>query len=124
MPHLLLPLMLVLRFLHAVRAGWRDPDYRALSFWVLTLLGVGTVFYHHAEGWAWFDALYFSVITLTTVGYGDLAPTSTVSRLFTIIYIMLGLSVFAGFIQVTASKQRELRQSRHSEPDSSAPVPK
>lgn len=36
-----------------------------------------TAFYHFAEGWTWLDSIYFSIVTLATVGYGDLAPKTT-----------------------------------------------
>lgn len=37
----------------------------------MSLIDVATVFYHVQEGWRWIDTLYFSVITISTVGYGD-----------------------------------------------------
>jgi voltage-gated potassium channel len=56
------------------------------------------------EGWSIVDALYFSVTTLTTVGLGDLAPTTTVGKLFTVIYIFAGLSLVLGFIEIVAKE--------------------
>jgi voltage-gated potassium channel len=50
------------------------------------------------------DAFYFSVITLTTVGYGDLSPTTPISKIFTVIYILLGISILLAFINMLASK--------------------
>lgn len=40
-------------------------------------------------------ALYFAVITLATVGYGDIVPTTAVTRLFTVTVLVLGLGIFA-----------------------------
>jgi hypothetical protein len=57
MPHIFLPLLLVVRFVQSVRHGLHDPEYRALSIWVVTLLATGTVFYRLVEGWTWLDAL-------------------------------------------------------------------
>ena len=43
------------------------------------------------EGWNLLDSLYFSVVTLTTIGYGDLSPSTAASKIFTIFYIFVGL---------------------------------
>ena len=59
---------------------------------------VGTIVYHYIEGWKWLDALYFSVITLTTVGYGDFSPQTDFGKLFTIIYVLTGIGIIFGFI--------------------------
>jgi voltage-gated potassium channel len=71
-----------LRLARSVASAWRrDPQFRSLVFLVLiTLLG-GTIFYSTVEGWSIVDAFYFSVTTLSTVGSGDLAPTTTVVEL-------------------------------------------
>ncbi len=71
------------------------------------MLAAGTVFYRSVEGWAWLDALYFSVITLTTVGYGDFAPVTPAGRAFTIGYVLVGIGAFTAFITAVAGKQRE-----------------
>jgi hypothetical protein len=39
------------------------------------------------------DALYFSVVTLTTVGYGDFAPQTDLGKLFTAVYVRLGIGI-------------------------------
>eukprot|EP00966_Prymnesium_polylepis_P232278 5372602-Prymnesium_polylepis.1 len=49
--------------------------------------------------WSTIDALYFAMVTMSTVGYGDLAPTSESSRLVTIVFILVG--VFAVFLQIS-----------------------
>jgi voltage-gated potassium channel len=50
------------------------------------------------------DAFYFSVTTLTTVGLGDLSPTTAISKLFTVVYIFAGLSIVLGFIEILAKE--------------------
>ena len=67
-----------------------------LFFW----LGVGTLAYRYIEHWGWIKAFYFSVTTLTTVGMGDLYPTTDFSRLFTAIYILLGVGVVLASVSV------------------------
>src|SRR5215217_2584317 len=81
-----------LRLVRSVGSAYRrDPQFRSLVFLVLVTLLGGTVFYSTIEGWSVVDALYFSVTTLTTVGLGDLAPKTTVGKIFTVIYIFAGL---------------------------------
>ncbi len=57
------------------------------------LTGVGTVGYKIIEGdeWEWFDALYMTAITLTTVGYGETHPLTPMGRLFTIFLLYTGV---------------------------------
>jgi len=70
------------------------------------LLGVtvfGTVGYVVIEGWSVFDALYMTVITLASVGYGETNPLTTPGRAFTIVLIVGGLGVVAyGLSTMTA----------------------
>lgn len=43
----------------------------------------------------WVTAIYYSVVTMTTVGYGDINPITPEAKLFTISVIILGVAVFA-----------------------------
>ena len=51
------------------------------------------------ESWSPIDALYFAVVTMSTVGYGDYSPSTDGSRLFTIFYLFIG--VVCVFSQLT-----------------------
>ncbi|MEQ9366320.1 MAG: potassium channel protein [Leptospirales bacterium] len=59
------------------------------------LLGVGTAGYYSIEGWDFIASLYMTVITVTTVGFGEVQPLSDEGRLFTIALILGGV-VFYG----------------------------
>ncbi len=87
------------RFGRAVRVGWGHPDFRGLLYSVAVVVGMGTVFYRTVEGWSWIDSLFFTVVTLTTVGYGDLSPTGPGSKLFTVTFILLGVGLLLSFIE-------------------------
>ena len=76
----------------------RDQEYRNLMGITVTIISIGTVFYHYVEGWSWIDAAYFSVITLTTIGFGDYSPTTDFGKLFTIGYVITGVGIILGFI--------------------------
>jgi len=62
---------------------------------VSVYLAAGVTFFSWAEDWPWDDALYFCVVTMTTVGYGDLVPTTDMSKIFAVFYIVFGLSFAA-----------------------------
>lgn len=94
-------------FVRAIRKGLADPEFRSLCILVLIVIGSGTIFYHFVEGMGWIDALYFCVITLTTVGYGDLSPQTPIGKLFTVVYILVGLGLLAAFIGYVAQNARE-----------------
>lgn len=84
----------------------QDKEFRALAVLLVLLLMSGTVFYHYAERWSLLDCLYFCVMTISTVGYGDLVPTGDFSKTFTI----LGIGLFASFV----AKLVALRLDLHS----------
>ena len=88
---------------------------------VVTLLS-GTLFYRQIEGWDSLDPLYFRVVTLTTVGYGDLSPSTAAGKIFTILYIFVGLGIVLGFVNAVAenslerrSEMRERRRRREAD---------
>jgi voltage-gated potassium channel len=105
---LVLSLALAFRSLRlAFGAVLRDPETRALPVVAGALLLTGTIFYWRTEDWTIIQALYFSVVTLTTVGYGDFTPTSAGTQIFTIIYILTGLGVFVALLASLADKYIE-----------------
>jgi len=90
----------------------RDPELRGLVTLVVTLLAAGSVFYHFAEHWSVLNSLYFSVTTLLTVGFGDLVPRNAVSKLFTIVYTLVGVGILVSFISAVAGRAEALRHER------------
>ena len=87
----MIPLLLASRGLwRALAAVWRDPETKALPVAAGALVLTGTLFYWRFEDWTIIEALYFCVVTLTTVGYGDFTPTSAGTQIFTIVYILTG----------------------------------
>ena len=83
----------------------KSKEFRILLLLSLATLLVGTLFYHSAENWTWVDSFYFSSITLTTVGYGDLYPTTDLSKIFTVLYAILGIGILFSFINFWATKR-------------------
>jgi voltage-gated potassium channel len=74
---------------------------------IVALLGsillVGVAGYHFIERWSLFDALYMTVITLATVGYGETHPLSTTGRVFTMFLILGGMGmILYGVSRITS----------------------
>ena len=91
---------------------FKKPQYRSLVIWVVIILLVGTIFYRQVEGWSTLDSLYFSVITLSTVGYGDLSPETPAAKIFTMVYIFLGVSIFVSFAGMLVKERQEIHKQR------------
>lgn len=69
---------------------------------LLCCLLAGTAGYRLIEGWSWFDSLYMTVITIGTVGYGEVRTLSSAGRVFTIFLILGGIGLFTyGFTAIT-----------------------
>ena len=87
--------------------SWDDVRrvYRILVAAALGVLATGTVVYHYLEDWSWVDSFYFSAVAVTTVGFGDLTPTSDGAKLFTIAYIFAGIAIITSYINVTLKKR-------------------
>jgi hypothetical protein len=59
----------------------------------------GALAYVFLENWTYSEAMYFTVITLTSIGFGDYLPSSTASRVFTMFFIILGLGTASSMIK-------------------------
>ncbi|MDX2485406.1 MAG: potassium channel family protein [Pseudodonghicola sp.] len=66
---------------------------------LIFVVGFGTVFFRHVEGWNWLDSYFFTVVTISTVGYGELVPATDLGKIGTTALIFIGLGVFAIAIQ-------------------------
>ena len=88
-----------------------------LFFLIFSLAAIilgGTIFFHVVEGWRWLDAYFFTVVTLSTVGYGELVPATDLGRIGTTVFIFIGLGVFAVAIQQFGAFARRKREE-HTE---------
>lgn len=78
-------------------------------------------FEHQAQPEAFssiFSSLWWAVITLTTVGYGDVYPVTVGGRVFTFFLLMIGLGTIAvpsGIVASALSKARELQHDQEND---------
>ena len=64
------------------RDMFKQPETRALLVMAWLVVTIGVIFYMRVEGWSLLDAVYFCVVTLGTVGFGDITPKTELGKLF------------------------------------------
>ncbi|WP_179008542.1 potassium channel family protein [Winogradskyella forsetii] len=74
---------------------YRSKIYTAILMLVL-LLAIGFLGYRFISGYEWLDAIYMTVITITTVGFAEVNPLDTESKIFTI-FLILASVVIVGY---------------------------
>lgn len=67
---------------------------------LLILLFAGSFVYSYIEGWAYLDSLYFTVVTLTTIGYGDIIPQTITGKVFTMFFSFFGIAMVFYFFSI------------------------
>lgn len=76
----------------------RSSKHITISLFVVsTIILLGTVGYMSTEGWGVLDSLYMTVITLATVGFGEVHPLSQGGKLFTVLLIIVGVASLGYF---------------------------
>lgn len=69
--------------------------YRMALLLVSTYLLVGVVFFRYIESWSVIDCVYYSMIIVTTIGYGDVIPRTNAGKAFTILFAFYGICTIA-----------------------------
>lgn len=80
----------------------------ALIF-IVILVAIGTAGFHAIEGWDWLESAYMTVMTLTTVGYGDFAPQSRAGKVFTVALVAIGVGTMLYTVGLVAQTMVEGR---------------
>uniref|UniRef100_A0A915HPP2 Potassium channel domain-containing protein n=1 Tax=Romanomermis culicivorax TaxID=13658 RepID=A0A915HPP2_ROMCU len=85
-----------------------EPDEPVPASWVLAILLIyvllGTFLLPLFEPWSYFESLYFSLITITTIGYGDYVPLNRDYYFLTLTYILLGLALVTMSMELVAGQ--------------------
>ena len=84
-------------------------------FLILTLLFLligGTFVFHRLEGWNYVDSFYFSTMTLTTIGYGDLHPTMPLTKIIVSFYALYGVAIVLYILTLFISNHMNRQEQR------------
>lgn len=80
---------------------FKNKFYLAITLLVITLF-IGLFGYRFIAEYSWIDAMYMTVITVTTVGYGEVGPLTPEAKIFTILLILLSVIIVGFAISVVS----------------------
>lgn len=102
-------------FWRSIRSIWADEASRGILIMAALLLVAGTVIFMVIEGFSPLDSFYFCFITLATIGYGDITPTTDLGKLVTVVYGIAGLGVMGALITTIATQH--VRRAKTRDPE-------
>lgn len=88
-------------------------QFRVTGIAALVLLSIGATFFHYVQKLSWLDAFYFCTISLATIGYGDIVPTTPAGKIFIMFYVVVGIGIIATFANLVVRRavlKREIRR--------------
>ncbi len=115
--------------LNRFRQAWQLIKEEVILFLIVTaiflfLASAGIYYFENAVQPEKFSSIfasgYWSVVTLTTVGYGDVTPITTGGRIFTFFILMIGVGIVtipAGLVASALTKAREMEEEAHQNVD-------
>jgi voltage-gated potassium channel Kch len=90
-------------------------EFQFLVILSLSTLAFGTVVFHFIEKWNWIDSFYFSAVSLTTVGYGDITPDTDKGKLIAVLYLFIGIGIIAAMVNNLVKNQAAKRRIKEHE---------
>ncbi len=92
----------------------QENPYRTITVLAGVVLTTGSLFYHYVEKLSWLDSIYFSVVTLATVGYGDITPKTDLGKIFTCFYVLIGIGIIVAFTTNLLKRAEHRRMRRRA----------
>lgn len=80
--------------------NWGRPKIYIALVLLLVVIGIGVFGFRFFSNYSWVDAFYMTVITMTTVGFGEVQPLDDNAKLFTIFLISTSVAIFAYSVSV------------------------
>jgi voltage-gated potassium channel len=85
---------------------------RVFMFLFFVIMLLGTLGFSLVEGLSPVDAFYFSLVTVTTVGYGDIHPATQIGKILAVILIICGVGTFLGVVAAATEMLLNRRETR------------
>ena len=109
-------------FFVSIKDVWKDVEFRILFGLIILLLLTGAIFYTEVEGFNLVDSLYFSVMIMSTIGYGELPLSTSTAKIFTIVYAFVSIGVFITlgskvvllFVERSKQSQKKIKEWERS----------
>lgn len=98
----------------SMNSNFEKYVYQFIVLAAVSMIGIGTVVFHIIEKWSWVNSYYFSVVTLTTVGYGDYVPKTAFGKIFDTFYILIGVGIITTFVTTLVKRRGEKFSDRQS----------
>ncbi len=110
-------LLTLKRFFKGLFHAFKRKNFRILFGLIAIMLLSGTLFYTKEEGLSVINALYFCIAVLSTVGDPSFTPQTTIGKIFTMIYIVVGTGLFLALIgniaySIFSSNQRKEKDEK------------
>ncbi len=89
-----------------------DRQARPVLIYAFVLIAAGAGLFHWIEKWGWLDSVYYTVVTITTIGFGDLTPKTSLGKIVTIFYALNGIALLLMlFDQIRRIRAREYAET-------------
>lgn len=92
---------------HSLNRLRQAKETQSLLYLMLVHVTTGTAFFMVNQGLSIVDAFYFSVVTMASVGFGDIHPISTLAKVFAALYIISSLGIFSQFALLLSERERK-----------------